>query len=83
MTDLQTLDKTYIANTYARFPVEVVSGHGSILTDRDGKDYIDMGSGIGVTAFGIHLAIHAVERDDAELAQLVVPGFGGDHWASG
>ncbi len=53
MTDLQTLDKTYIANTYARFPVEVVSGHGSILTDRDGKDYIDMGSGIGVTAFGI------------------------------
>ena len=34
-------------------------------------------------AFGIHLAIHAVERDDAELAQLVVPGFGGDHWASG
>ena len=53
MNDLKQLDKTYIANTYARFPVEVASGHGSILTATDGKDYIDMGSGIAVTAFGI------------------------------
>ena len=53
MTDLKQLDKTYIANTYARFPVEIVSGHGSILTDAAGKDYIDMGSGIAVNSFGI------------------------------
>ena len=53
MTDLMQQDKTYIANTYARFPVEVVSGHGSILTDVNGKDYIDMGSGIAVTSFGV------------------------------
>ena len=53
MSDLKQLDGQYIAHTYARFPVEVVSGQGSILTDADGKDYIDMGSGIGVTAFGI------------------------------
>jgi len=53
MNDLKQLDKTYIANTYARFPVEIVSGHGSILTDADGRDYIDMGSGIAVNAFGI------------------------------
>ena len=53
MTDLKQLDKTYIANTYARFPVEIVSGRGSILTDADGKDYIDMGSGIAVNSFGI------------------------------
>ncbi len=53
MNDLKLLDKTYIANTYARFPVEIVSGHGSILTDADGKDYIDMGSGIAVNSFGI------------------------------
>ena len=53
MTDLIALDKTYIANTYARFPVELVSGHGSILTDAGGKDYIDMGSGIAVNGFGI------------------------------
>ena len=53
MTDLMQQDKTYIANTYARFPVEIVSGHGSILVGADGKEYIDMGSGIGVTAFGV------------------------------
>ena len=53
MSDLKQRDGQYIAHTYARFPVEVVSGQGSILTDADGKDYIDMGSGIGVTAFGI------------------------------
>ena len=47
------LDKAYVAGTYKRFPVEIVSGRGSVVTDVDGKQYIDMGSGIGVTAFGI------------------------------
>ncbi len=46
-------DKEYVANTYARFPVEIVCGKGSELYSPDGKKYIDMGSGIGVTAFGI------------------------------
>ena len=50
---LINLDKEYVANTYARFPLELVSGKGSILYDVNGKEYIDMGSGIGVTAFGI------------------------------
>ncbi len=53
MTDLMTLDKTYIAGTYARFPVEIASGKGSLMYSPEGKRYIDMGSGIGVTAFGI------------------------------
>ena len=47
-----SLDKEYVAGTYGRFPLELVSGKGSILTDAGGKEYIDMGSGIGVTAFG-------------------------------
>lgn len=46
-------DKKYVASTYNRFPVEIVSGKGSVVTDVNGKEYIDMGSGIGVTAFGI------------------------------
>ena len=50
---LKVLDQTYIANTYARFPVDLVSGSGSLVYDTAGKAYIDMGSGIGVTAFGI------------------------------
>ncbi len=53
MSGLQELDKTYVAGTYARFPVEIVSGKGSLVYDDTGKEYIDMGSGIGVTAFGI------------------------------
>ncbi len=47
------LDDTYVAHTYARFPVEIVSGKGSLVYDVDGKEYVDMGSGIGVTCFGI------------------------------
>ena len=30
MSKLQELDNKYVANTYARFPVEIVSGKGSI-----------------------------------------------------
>jgi acetylornithine/N-succinyldiaminopimelate aminotransferase len=46
-------DKEYVAGTYGRFPIALVSGKGSILKDATGKEYIDMGSGIGVTAFGL------------------------------
>lgn len=53
MSELQAKDKAYVMNTYARFPVEIVSGKGSEVFDTDGKRYIDMGSGIGVTSFGI------------------------------
>ncbi len=53
MTDLYIKDKEYIAGTYARFPVEIKGGKGSIYYGFDGKEYIDLGTGIGVTAFGI------------------------------
>lgn len=53
MTELEKLDKKYIAPTYNRFPVDILNGKGSVVFDRQGKRYIDMGSGIGVTAFGI------------------------------
>ena len=46
------MDQAYVANTYKRFPVEIVSGKGSKVFDVNGKAYVDMGSGIGVTAFG-------------------------------
>lgn len=53
MSEIQSRDKEYVAGTYARFPVEIVSGKGSEVYDTNGKRYIDMGSGIGVTAFGV------------------------------
>lgn len=53
MSEIQIKDREYVAGTYARFPVTVMSGKGSVVFDEEGKRYIDMGSGIGVTAFGI------------------------------
>lgn len=50
---IKEIDKQYVANTYARFPIELVSGNGSKLYDADGKEYIDMGTGIGVSVFGV------------------------------
>lgn len=38
--------------TYNRFPVAVQSAEGTVVTDINGKKYIDMGSGIGVTNLG-------------------------------
>lgn len=51
--NIKELDKAYVANTYNRFPVQIVHGKGSLMYDETGKEYIDMGSGIGVTSFGI------------------------------
>ena len=56
------LDESYIAHTYKRFPVEIVSGKGSLVKDASGKEYIDMGSGIAVTSFGV--------ADDAWIAAV-------------
>ena len=53
MTSITQKDQSYVANTYKRFPVELVSGKGSEVFGSDGKRYIDLDSGIGVTAFGI------------------------------
>ena len=50
---IQKIDREYVAGTYNRFPVEIVSGKGSLVWDDTGKEYVDMGSGIGVTSFGI------------------------------
>lgn len=47
------LDNTYVAHAYGRFDVTITKGKGSAVYDEQGKKYIDFGSGIGVTAFGI------------------------------
>lgn len=70
MSNIQNTDKEYVASTYARFPVEIVSGKGSEVYDTQGKRYIDMGSGIGVTSFGIADDIWAeAVKNQAETLQ--------------
>lgn len=51
--NIQETDKQYVANTYGRFPVTLVSGKGSRVVDENGKEYIDLGTGIAVNVFGV------------------------------
>lgn len=51
--NIKELDQTYVANTYQRFPLQIVKGKGSVLEDEAGKSYIDLGSGIAVNSFGM------------------------------
>ena len=50
--NIKQLDQTYIAPTYARFPLNLVSGSGSLVWDDTGREYIDLGTGIAVNTFG-------------------------------
>ncbi len=50
--NVKELDKEYIAATYARFPICLKEGSGSIVKDDEGKEYIDLGTGIAVNTFG-------------------------------
>lgn len=50
--NIKEKDSLYIANTYARFPIALKSGSGSLAYDEDGNEYIDMATGIAVNTFG-------------------------------
>lgn len=45
-------DKQYISSTYARFDLELTHGKGSLVYDSQGREYIDLSSGIAVNTFG-------------------------------
>lgn len=53
MDEIKVLDETYIAPTYARFNLHVAKGKGAVMTDENGRDYIDFGAGIAVNALGV------------------------------
>lgn len=52
--NIKAIDNEYVANTYARFPIQLIRGEGCRLFDENGKEYIDMGSGIAVNTFGVN-----------------------------
>lgn len=54
---LSEKDKKYVANTYARFDLEIEHGEGALLYDYNGKEYIDLGAGIAVNTFGANDSI--------------------------
>ena len=58
--EAQAAEKKLLLNTYERSPHLFRSGHGVYLTDAEGHDYLDLLSGIGVSALGY--AHPAIER---------------------
>lgn len=49
---ITSLDKSFVASTYGRFPLELSHGKGALVYDTEGKEYIDLGTGIAVNTFG-------------------------------
>lgn len=50
---IKNIDKEYIANTYGRFDLLIDHGNGAFVYDNEGKEYIDLSSGIAVNTFGM------------------------------
>src|SRR5574341_2411816 len=60
----------YLANTYARFPIDLVRGRGVRVWDADGKEYLDFVGGIAVDALG-HCHPRMVEAIRAQAEVLI------------
>lgn len=66
LEEQQNLEETYLMHTFARKPVELVSGHGMVATDDKGNDYLDFIGGIGVCCLGhCHPAVVDAISDQA------------------
>jgi acetylornithine/N-succinyldiaminopimelate aminotransferase len=52
ISDVQALEARYVLQTYRRSPVTFVRGEGVRLYDTEGREYLDLLSGIGVAALG-------------------------------
>ncbi len=51
--NIKQTDRDYVAPTYARFDLAITEGHGSLLYDEGGREYIDLGTGIAVNTLGV------------------------------
>ena len=59
-----------LAPTYARYPVEFVSGHGCVLVDSEGAEYLDFLSGIAVNNCG-HCHPRVVAAIQEQVSRLI------------
>jgi len=69
LASIQTAESKLLLHTYERNPYLFVSGQGVYLRDENGYDYLDLLSGIGVSALGYgHPAIEeAITRQSKRL----------------
>lgn len=70
LEEQQELESKYVMGTFARKPVEFVSGNGMTLIDDKGKQYLDFIGGIGVISLG-HCAPALVETLQQQAAKLM------------
>jgi acetylornithine/succinyldiaminopimelate/putrescine aminotransferase len=62
------LEKEYLLQNYARFPLVIHRGKGCYVYDTSGKRYLDLIAGIGVNALGYaHPRLTKVIREQAGL----------------
>ncbi|PTX64289.1 acetylornithine aminotransferase [Melghirimyces profundicolus] len=52
MTQWQTLDRQYLMNTYLRLPIAIAEARGNTLIDTEGKEYLDLFTGLAVNVLG-------------------------------
>lgn len=63
---LVELEKQYLLQTYARYPLALAKGKGVYLWDTEGRKYLDLVGGLGVNALGhAHPRIVKVIREQA------------------
>jgi acetylornithine/N-succinyldiaminopimelate aminotransferase len=68
LDDIRTLEGRHIMPTYKRQPVAFVRGSGARLYDADGREYLDLLSGIGVASLGhAHPGLAAAISDQASV----------------
>jgi len=68
LSSIQAAENKLLLRTYERNPLLFVSGHDVYLTDAQGNDYLDLLSGIGVSALGYgHPAIEKAIREQSGL----------------
>ncbi|MGI9073138.1 MAG: aspartate aminotransferase family protein [Bryobacteraceae bacterium] len=68
LEQIMSLERSYLLQNYARYPLALHRGKGCYVYDVDGKRYLDFISGIGVNSLGhAHPRIKKVIRQQAGL----------------
>ena len=64
-------ESKYLMHTYNRFNIEIESGEGCYLKDTNGKEYLDLTSGIGLNCLGHNhpVLVEAIQKQVATLME--------------
>lgn len=68
---LKNGEETYLMHTYNRFNIAMESGNGCYLKDVNGKEYLDLTSGIGVNCLGHNHPVltHSIQEQVSKMME--------------